>query len=462
MIYGPWFALLCVESKKLTGMVIINGGFMKQLLTKKWALSAFLIAALGSQYYFSVSSNTIISVDMSSLVGTEASAEAAKAVGQILVASDASAAAAAPVAAPAKLAPLTREQLNAKKAKALAEGKPLIEGCADCLVLTKAESDELNKQLKIIIEGKKAETAKAVSPCLEETGAAKLRCEREEREEAKREKRIKKDDDEREAKIDRQLQFKEDMEKAVKSCRSEISCVTSRYSSLLGRYSGNKKIDLLVAQAAYRTHIEPTLKAAVSADGSDENAREIIASLSSSVPAEYRAIKENMVATVKTVTADRLKAVREEYVQAHKARSQNNLTEYNRLSLEAGGHLAEIRGDVYGDSLTGQKGYESLMKAELRESDPTTWSYVQSQLIAPVKALFSNVDSLSVNGTTGTTDGTGSRTGRGSRGGGTTVNPVINTGNIGITNPQTLTLGSGGTTTFGAPLQGIQGTRKPR
>ena len=47
-------------------MVCINGGIMKQLFTQKWVLSSLLIAALGSQYYFSVSSKNIGAIDMAS------------------------------------------------------------------------------------------------------------------------------------------------------------------------------------------------------------------------------------------------------------------------------------------------------------------------------------------------------------------------------------------------------------
>jgi hypothetical protein len=269
-------------------MVVTNGGLMKQIPKQKWILSTLLVAALGSQYYFSISSKNLGAFDLSS----EAVPPEVQALKDFTAAMErVTPPAAAPVAAPAPAV-----------TQAAAPAAP----CGDCVILTKAEALNMRKVLEEVA-GKKSQDSQVE----EETPREKrLRLKEEAKEAREEEKQRKKD--EAQAKIDklreekdaRNDEFKEKMEAVVEKCEEKITCLTSGYTSLLARYTGKKKIDNSVAQSVYRLHIEKVLEASMSDESKSEAVAEALASLAGDVPKDYRQVKESAILSVKKAVSD--------------------------------------------------------------------------------------------------------------------------------------------------------------
>lgn len=382
---------------------------MKQLLTKKWVLSGFLIAALGSQYYFSVSSQHLSSIEMSSL--TEATAENLVDVTAIVETQLASASATTTVVRPTAGSSDTVVVNPAPAAAASGdatrrtEGVTTAAGCpgGDCVVFTRAEAERIRAVLASMVASRTGNaesrtSAPATIDCSAERGAEKIRCEREQRElarrdaaEAKREKEI----------SDRELrneEFLTKMEEAVDRCRGDVACVSRRYTSLLRTYSGRRKIDANVARDAYRTHIESHLRTRLLAGDDSAGLQDIISELSSGIPSDYRIVKDNLTLAIRQTTEIRAAAVKETYRQSQVALSQQNPAESSRLMQEAQAQHYSLTTEVFGNQATGQLGYADILSNNLQSSDPTSWAYVQSNLITPVRNLFSNMIPTSTTG----------------------------------------------------------------
>ncbi|MGZ3690872.1 MAG: hypothetical protein ACXVAX_05185, partial [Pseudobdellovibrio sp.] len=161
----------------------------------------------------------------------------------------------------------------------------------------------------------------------------------------------------------------------------------------LSRYTGSRKIDVSVAQSAYKKYIEPALKSRLaSMDGTSDSANDIISALASGVPSEYNAVKQQMTLAIKQSADARIAAVKEDYRQSKVALDNRNPAESMRLMQQAQAEQAQVSVDFFGNPQMGHDGYFDVLSADLKDSDSSTWSYVQSNLISPVKNLFSSIN----------------------------------------------------------------------
>ncbi|MEQ1721745.1 MAG: hypothetical protein ABL930_01125 [Pseudobdellovibrio sp.] len=414
---------------------------MKQIPKQKWILSTLLVAALGSQYYFSTSSKNVGAFDLASeapnaqiqaLVDVSAALQRTPAPGAVAVSGDLSrslvaAVAAAPVAASADATRVA--------APAVTQGAAQVAPCGDCVLLTKAEAERI-RQILVEVTGKKPVAEVAV----EETAAEKRKRLREEKEQKKIDDAQAKADKLRDEKDARNDEFKDKMEDIASKCDGEITCLTSRYTSLLARYSGKKKIDSTVAQAAYRVHIEKVLKASMSDESKSESVAEALASLGRDVPNEYRQVKESAILAVKN-------AVSEKAISANKNfRLSEQLTKAGKIneSISIGQQAETDATDATGMANL----YSSTLNQSLKDvSDSVSLAYM-NKLTPEVQRLLSNMR-LTTGAALTTTD--------------TTTNPLINP-NQGTTRgvvrggdaSTTPSAGTNNTTNTGNALNGVQ------
>ena len=408
---------------------------MKNNTAQKWVLSAFLIAALGSQYYYSISSKTISSTDLASVADNLGDLKNAADVLQVAATSGTPIVSGTPVVSSTVQATGTTET------------------CADCVKLTKTQADSIRKILQDIVDGKyqrvdqtTPSTAAATDPCASElTEAAKNRCKRDIALQDKKDKEL-------QDKQDRNLEFQDKMAEAVERCNNDLDCVVSRYNSLLSRYSGRRKIDLPIALAAFKKYIEPELKARLSnSDAEAESANDLIASISSGIPLEYRSVKELMVMDVRRAAEVRAAQFQDHMKQAQVALNNKNPMEAQRLLALSQQERGEFSLDFFGNPRMGREGYFDVLSTNLQGSDSATWAYVQSNLMSPIRNLFtSSSTSTTADGGTGNNNGGA----RGSRGG--SQIGVQNTG--GVTQP----MQNNGSISFQAPTNGIRGSRGAR
>ena len=223
--------------------------FLRQTTTvqkQKWFLTAFLFAALGSNYYFQTSSLDKGHFEMSS------------------------------------------ESIDAK-----VEGKAAVEPCADCdkVQLTQSEYKNL-KALAAKVEALEAEKVKKEAAQKESEKKVETAQEKRERQkEEKAEKDKAKKEKENDAKLARQDEFEGKMEDAASTCAGDVECSTGKMISLLERYSGKNKIDASVVTKVFNQYIAKDLKAALKNPESAEATLQSLQQLGLEIPTDYRFLK---------------------------------------------------------------------------------------------------------------------------------------------------------------------------
>lgn len=373
--------------------------------TNKWLLSTMMVAALGSQYYFSVSSNTFGNYELSS-TATEELAEKLKQLDNTREAT------------PAEIEKRKKDLIesysskikaeNAEKDKKAADGKVeliVAQNTAGSVTKDTAETDaagtyeiqcDICGENKFIVLSKinfdtaiylakqlrKPETlvTKRVSKDEEEVVAetAKERRERlkEEREEQKRITREAKEE-KKQAKLDKLLEEKEERndaftdkaEEIAERCQEDLSCKVSQFTSLIKRYSGSKKVDQSIVNKAYNTLIDKDLKAGLRSTDKTDALNALESLMGENLPAEYKDLKKRAVIATKTAQADQVESINSLYKQADIYKANKQTTQ----ELEARG-LALAASDNFRSESAAI--YQSLYNSTLSAGDKTTLDYV--------------------------------------------------------------------------------------
>jgi hypothetical protein len=402
---------------------------MKKVINQKWILSAFLIAALGSQYYYSVSSQQILSSDF-------ASTAVEGAVTTINV------------DAP------TANSTQAVGAK---------EECADCetLTLSHTEADALRNLLKSVnsqsipspVAPAKPEVAAVAddSPealCADErTSAGKALCIR--REKAN----LQKEQDEAEMDL-RNQEFEDKMADYADRYSDNLDTLVSRFESLMRTYSGRKKIDPNVAKKVFVKYIEPLLRKKMNASsGSPEDVaalHDLISEISSSLPAEYRSINSVMALDIKAAAEARAAAVHGTLDEARQAYNDKDYIHSQELLATARQNREQLLAEYNGNMKYGITGYFDMLSNTLSNPDDQS----NANLIPSVRALFTNMNNESQNFLNVNGNGDGSSSGsRGGRGTAPSASAPITTNSVGPNLPNV---------SFGSPTQNRTGTRGSR
>ena len=420
---------------------------MKQLAKQKWILSSLLIAALGSQYYFSISSKNSGLIEMSELAATEQS------IIEIAAALERSRPPApVPVVAAVPIADVSGRQSRT-------EGVNPVAPCSDCVTLTKAEATRI-RQILVEITGKKV-AAKADSE-VPETAVEKMRREREEREDKRREDKLAKDEKAREKllvqaekkKDEQELRderFRSDFDRMSSRC-SDVACYSSSLSSALNRYSDKSRmISSKVVNEIFVAHIAKDLKEGLK-DPDNSKATEALETLMADVPMTYKNLKNNSIDLARAVAATKATDANASFKQAETLRKANKLNESNTAFLHATEQKAEFVKMVGSHETAISDGTE-------RAEDKATMSYYKTSYQKSATrwlADIMNSSNFTIDSTSGVVDANTNGTGRGVvRGGnGNTAvgNPLINNSNL--TAPNT------NSTQFGTQQnQGLRGGR---
>lgn len=412
---------------------------MKQFTKQKWVLSALLITALGSQYYFSTSSVQVSSVEMASTATVDSITENAQILAAVVAPQNPSVPS-VPVAPSVPPAPV-----------ATTEGVAPTVPCADCVILSRENAAKIHKILQDIIDSRAAAATPEVAATPVETPLEKSRRLREEAAETRRLAAEEKAAKIREDKLMRNDEFKDKMEQAADRCAGDVSCISSRYTSLLSRYSGTRKVDQSVAAAAYARYIQPGLKAAVGADGNDALAQETLQNISMDIPLEYRAIKEASINDIKAVAQERALAANQDFRLADQYGKDKKYTESNQAFQQATVEARDFQSDM------------TLYQNAIREGasdDAATLAYMQRNFMPEIARLYGNMNNLNgLNMATSDDPNSPAASANRSARGGTPINPAsVDNGKM-TTLPNTVNTANPGSVTFGTPTNTQTGSR---
>lgn len=413
---------------------------MKQLTKQKWILSTLLIAALGSQYYFSVSSSTLNAIELASRAPADeapaapapASGDATRASGDATVASgDATRASGDATVASGDATAASGDASTAAATEATGDNASPV--CTDCvqLVVPREQATFIRELLARVASGDRSALVAAVSgdrsptaPPADETAAERRQRQREERLLAERERRAELEDE-----------FQERVEDLSSRCGDDVECLSSGFSLMLNRYTGSKALSVAVVRQAYREHIETRLRDAM-LNGDEAAATRALNALSSDMPSAYNQVKTTVVDTVKAVATERATSINNNFRLAQQLGQQNQLVASNQAFQQALTDQASFQRStqVYAETLT-----DTLRAAR----DNTTLAYVQSNFLPAMSNLFTTLGSTATTGDT-TTAAAGATRGT-IRGGGTTTLPGA---------PAASVAGTGGAVAPTAPLPG--------
>ncbi len=332
--------------------------FLRQTTTvqkQKWFLTAFLFAALGSNYYFQVTSLNKGFIEMASEMDkdkVEVTATAAVAV----------------------------------KAEATAAAVP----CADCIAVPKAELEnlrELAKKFKVWEAEKVAAVAKA-----ETTAEKKERIEKD-----KEAKKLAEKEKLKEIKLARNKEFEEKMEEAVSECAGDIECLTDNMITLLENNTGKDKIDETTVKKAFNKHIAKDLKAALK---NPRTAETLLPKLGLEIPTEYRYLKDKTVDMVKNEVLSRGLEINRNFRMADSfinAKRPDLAKQYYDLGKQQSYELN------HSSDIIDRRTWLALREAQ----DSTTLEYIKNTYAPDVNKMLSNLTSVSgLENATGVTSNT--------------------------------------------------------
>lgn len=318
---------------------------LKQATTtqkQKWFLSAFLFAALGSNYYYQVTSLNAGSFEM------------------------------ALEAAPKKAVKKDITVVEASAPKA---------SCTECetIEITKAEYKNL-KALAEKVSVQEAEKTKKESIKEPETYQEK----RDRLKEEKAEKEKIKKDKENEAKLIRTDEFEGKMEDAASNCNGNVECTTGKMINLLERSTGKNKIDPSSVTKAFNQYIAKDLRAALRNPESAEIILQSLQQLSTDIPSDYRFLKEKTVDILKNEALLKGLEINRNFKMADeltKAKKPIEASQYLSAALQQRDEL------TYSSNLM----YQTTVQALQESKDLTTIDYIKRTYLPDINNLISNL-----------------------------------------------------------------------
>lgn len=346
---------------------------MKQFSNQKWILSAVLIAALGSQYYFSTSSKTSGFIEMSQLAETQetiveiaAALRTARPAGEVVAADTA-----------AKSAALSGDRTSRQKTEAVVPVIP----CAECAVLTKAQTQALSKLLNDLIQEKK-EVAKAKVE-VPETPLEKMRREREERSEKLKEVDLAKKEKQKDEQNLRDEKFINDFERLSSRC-SNVECHSSSLATALNRYTDKSRmISPKVVNEIFNEYIAKDLKEGLK-DPDNSSARDALETLMADIPTSYRNLKTKAIDLAKAVAVPMAIEANNSFKQAEQLRKANKINESNSAFNRGNEQKAELV-----TMLKSQ--YEAIHDGTDRAQDKMTYTYYNNNYAKPANKWLSDI-----------------------------------------------------------------------
>ncbi len=438
--------------------------FSKQ--TNKWILSTALVAALGSQYYFSISSSIVGSIDMSSTA-----APSIETKGKVIIITSA-----------------------AEKAKPETEARVVqitcTEGCEPFKYSGNSKDIDglvaaMNKMSEAKPAAPKAEKLAEKSEVKkEETVAERREREREEKETEKERIKTEKEQALVDAQEDRNERFAAEVEKLTDKCEDKperLKCVTDGFTRILSKFKAKNKVDGKVVEAAFKANIEKDLKTAfatiqsreeriVAIEASQGQTAEtvqmraelteyklknldLVNTLESKIPENYTFLKTKTLDIVKAASVAAAVAANSNYKSADalakSKKSAESIAAYNQAQV---GHQALINNaGLYKEALSNI--VKDSGSSEVQNYFSTSYLTDMNRILANVQSL-TNFKADSAATTSGTTiNQPGTTNNRDSRSNSNGVNsqaPALNSNN-GVTWGTATTSPTG--TRMGAPIR---------
>lgn len=384
---------------------------MKHQLNQKWLLSALLLAALGSQYYFSVSSNQIQSIEMAS----HASDDSACGHTAVMVVGPTNRC--IPRTALATPAPVEAATPAPVEAVATEGGTPC--NSPDC-GLTPAEIAQF-RQLIPDLQALLARTnpaapaapAEPVAPVEETPLEARRRAMREAQEQARDAQEMARLD-----MIDRRTEFLQRVQdiKNDPFCQESLAICIDDFSYLLEEYTDERNLPVSVVNAAFESVIGGRLDEALSSDPRLAQSA-LQALMAADIPQAYRrSIRDNGIESVRQSLTD----------MSNRARTENN----PELALSI-----VPAGQAYSNSI--------LRGLRMSGGDASLERYMRENFSQEVAALFASTSTTSSGTDNGASpspsvDGRSGIRGAGdqpSNGGTVTIQPLQNAGQATVGQP---------------------------
>lgn len=329
---------------------------MKKQSNQKWLLPTLLIAALGSQYYFSVSSKNMSVVEMAStdlenqilavtsILDKKIVLEKPRNIGPI------------DTSKPKPLA-YSWSDLSTNSDKAttnitdnssslIQTESSVIEKCDSCVTLTKEEYQKTLELLKKLSEEKKVVSTTEKVEKKEKDDEEKVNCnDKESKVLRKRCEKNQKRIAEKEAQEDRDDKFEEKYEELAENCdmgvdaESDLKCYADSFSDALKRFKGkgsgkNKGVSESVVRKVYNKNIKADLKQALT-DPENEDALEALETLMSEIPAGYKSIKTDVIREARDASAQVAILAQNDFKLAEEYRRTGRTQEANQLFTNA-------------------------------------------------------------------------------------------------------------------------------
>lgn len=254
-----------------------------------------------------------------------------------------------------------------------------------------------------------------------------------------------KKDKELEKQDERVAKFEDKMENIKDKCDKDLSCLTSEFTSALDKFDGKNSIPAGVVNKYFKSMVSAPLSRSLYTDGPDSQASlEVLQSIMSDVPAQYRGIKEITMDAIRYQATVPANHINQGYKSADDLSKQNNPQAYFQ-------QINTTRDEQ--QTLTTQAtSYTAVIEQSLRETgDTSSLSYYQRSYLPNMQKIMSSLTSpTSEVNTTTPTQNNNVNTTRDSRNGQTAPvqnqqpNPQFNNqfnngpqDNSKMTNPQT-------------------------
>ncbi|MBC7467616.1 MAG: hypothetical protein H7256_16615 [Bdellovibrio sp.] len=378
---------------------------MKQLsgAKQKWVLSLALLAVLGTQSYFQMSSNTLNSYELASREPAEASPGPKgkhfdpKSPTGI---SDPDA---------KKETGATSASVDPNKASSKDSGSQTPKACAECvttddfqkaitsleLQIKELKSGVLKDAPKVAVADKKEE-AKADEESPKER-RERIAQEKAEKKQAKEDAKKEKEEAKAELAKEKKDQANEDFQDAMKTINddcsdsdstSAVQCIAEKMATLLKKVSKDKdaKPDNSVVQKAFSSYFSKAFVASMQ-DPSFEMSGTLDA-IMKDIPNEYSVLKNNAMNAIAKVTADKTAEIKKNYVLAQELKKQNKLGPALEMQQAA---------DSSRDALKANSStiYKTLLTDVTESKDFNAMTYLRQNYYTNINDLMTSLDQSS-------------------------------------------------------------------
>ena len=179
-------------------------------------------------------------------------------------------------------------------------------------------------------------------------------------------------------------EFEAKVEKLSEKCDGkDLDCATSGLTSLLGRYTGTKKLDSSTVSTAYSKLLAKPIREALK--NSDTDSLTALADLVNDIPKEYQTLRTKTLEVVKLDTQLKAQQVNNEFKLANESLNQKNPQGYQQHVATAQTNLQKLQQStgVFVQTVSSNATYEQ---------DNVTLNYLRENF--DTQKLFANINNV--------------------------------------------------------------------